>query len=68
MAKNTKQENMQIMTDAIQKISAIISTTIKKVPTAIPLLEEQSEQNPNTFSDAVVQLFKGYKELSENDY
>lgn len=67
MAKNTKQQNVQKVSEIVQSIGALISRTLKQVPGAIQILEESAEQNPSEFSDAMVSLFKGYKELSESE-
>jgi len=67
MAKNTKQQNAQKVSEVVQNIGKIIAQTLRQIPSAIQILEEASEQNPSDFSDAIVSLFRGYKELSEND-
>ncbi len=67
MAKNTKQQNVQKVSEVVQNITKIISQTLRQIPSAITILEEASEQNPSEFSDSLVSLFRGYKELSENE-
>lgn len=68
MAKNTKQENTQKVSEVVTTIGKIIAQTLRQVPGTIQILEEASEQKPSNFSDALVGLFRGYKELSENEY
>lgn len=67
MAKNTKQQNTQKVSEVVQNIGKIIAQTLRQIPSSITILEESAEQNPTEFSDALVNLFRGYKELSENE-